>query len=419
MTDMTGGIAMFRAVVLLLAVVFAPSVAAAQQPCTTDARRVVNELYRHMLERQADDASAGWVQQLESGRMTVREIVHKIADSPEYAKRFVYTEVGEAYPHERSVGRLYRHLLGRQPDAEGQRAFANIAQREGVHAVIHRIIDSREYNEIGDWGVPGSGGLRYCGNNAARSNQSAAAAVDNNDIVPINQRRFRGMDRNNDGVVSRQEWRGSPRSFAVHDWNNDGVISGREINQTAARDGRTVEDEDFDRVDEFANLDVNNNRRIDAREWHGSVAAFNRLDVNNDDRLSEAEFAGQVVTSQTAATSGESIVVDARERWIDTGVNVRQGDLIMFDVSGEVRLSADQNDLAAPGGARSGRRAPDSPLNRQAAGALIGRIGNSNAFGIGNQRSIRAPATGRLYLSVNDDYLADNAGHFEVQVNVQ
>jgi Ca2+-binding EF-hand superfamily protein len=227
------------------------------------------------------------------------------------------------------------------------------------------------------------------------------------------------MDRNNDGVISAAEWRGSSRSFEVHDWNNDGVISGREINQTLARQGRTVEDEDFDRVDEFANLDVNNNRRIDAREWHGSVAAFNRLDVNNDDRLSEAEFAGQVATSQAAATSGESIVVDARERWIDTGVNVTRGDLIMFDVSGEVRLSADQDDLAAPGGARSGRRAPDSPLNRQAAGALIGRIGNGNVFGIGNQRSIRAPRTGRLYLSVNDDYLADNAGHFTVQLNVQ
>jgi hypothetical protein len=227
------------------------------------------------------------------------------------------------------------------------------------------------------------------------------------------------MDRNNDGVISAAEWRGTPRSFEVHDWNNDGVISGREINQTVARDGRTIEDEDFDRVDEFSNLDVNNNGRVEAREWHGSVAAFNRLDVNNDDRLTEAEFIGQVVTRQTAATSGQSIQVDARERWVDTGLQVRQGDLIMFDVSGEVRLSDDQNDRAAPGGALSGRRAPDAPLNRQAAGALIGRIGNGDAFGIGNQRSIRAPGTGRLYLSVNDDFLGDNAGHFTVQVNVQ
>lgn len=409
---------MFRAIALLAAVL-APSVAAAQQPCTTDARHVVNELYRHMLERGTDAGASDWVSQLQNGQMTVRDIVHRIADSAEYSKRFVYTENGEAYPHERSVGRLYRHLLGRQPDSEGQRAFANIAQREGAEAVTHRIIDSREYNEqFGDWGVPGSGGVRFCGNNSvSNSRQNAPTAAD--DTVPLSQRRFRGMDRNNDGVISAAEWRGSRRSFDVHDWNNDGVISGREMNQTLARDGRTIEDEDFDRVDEFANLDVNNNGRIDAREWHGSVAAFNRLDVNNDDRLTQAEFTGQVTTAQPAATSGEAFIVDARERWIDTGLNVTQGELIMFDVSGNVRLSNDQGDLAGPAGARSGRLAPDAPLARQAAGALIGRIGNGDPFGIGNQRSIRAPGSGRLYLGVNDDYLADNAGHFEVQVNVQ
>ena len=409
---------MFRALVLLLVVVLTPSVAAAQQPCTTDARHVVNELYRHMLERQADPGSQHWVTQLETNRMTVRDVVREIASSPEYSQRFIKTEAGESQPYERSVASLYRHILGRQPDAEGQRAFAVIAQRQGAAAVMQRLTTSREYNEqFGDWGVPGSGGIRYCGNNAV-SSQSANAAV-NEAVVPVGQRRFRNMDRNNDGVVSRAEWAGSARSFEVHDWNNDGVISGTEINNTAARSGRTVEDEDFDRVDEFANLDVNNNGRIDAREWHGSVAAFNRLDVNNDDRLTQAEYTGQVVASQAAATSGQSIIVDARQRWIDTGINVTQGELVMFDVTGDVRLSDDQSDLAGPGGARSGRRAPDAPLARQAAGALIGRIGNGGAFGIGNQRSIRAPGTGRLFLSVNDDHLADNAGHFEVQINVQ
>ena len=42
---------MYRVAVLVFALLF-PSVAAAQQPCTTDPRQVVNELYRHMLERR-------------------------------------------------------------------------------------------------------------------------------------------------------------------------------------------------------------------------------------------------------------------------------------------------------------------------------------------------------------------------------
>ena len=72
---------MKRAGILVLSL-FLPTVAMAQ-PCTTDARRVVNELYRHMLERQADAGSAHWVQQLESGRMTVRDVVRSVATSPE------------------------------------------------------------------------------------------------------------------------------------------------------------------------------------------------------------------------------------------------------------------------------------------------------------------------------------------------
>src|SRR5687767_9375668 len=182
---------MFRAVMLLLAVTFAPSVAMAQQPCTTDARQVVNELYRHMLERQADPGSAHWVQELESGRSTVRDVVRQIAKSPEHTQRFHYTENGEAIPYERSVARLYRHILGRQPDASGQRVHAELAQRSGADAVVDRIINSNEYNQQhGDWGVPGSGGLSYCapGNRAASQQQAPA-------VVRGNPRRFGAMDR--------------------------------------------------------------------------------------------------------------------------------------------------------------------------------------------------------------------------------
>ena len=50
------------------------------------------------------------------------------------------------------------------------------------------------------------------------------------------------------------------------------------------------------------------------------------------------------------------------------------------------------------------------------AGALIGRIGNGAPFAIGNQTSIVAPASGVLFLGVNDDGFADNQGNFQVIV---
>src|SRR3954466_3011489 len=106
---------MFRGLVLAGLLALAPSFAMAQQPCTTDARRVVDELYRHMLERSAGGASQAWADKLNSGT-TVREVVRDIAKSPEHLQRFHNTSEG-ATANRNTVGTMYRHLLGRQPDA--------------------------------------------------------------------------------------------------------------------------------------------------------------------------------------------------------------------------------------------------------------------------------------------------------------
>ncbi len=42
-------------------------------------------------------------------------------------------------------------------------------------------------------------------------------------------KRFNGMDTNNDGAITRNEWRGNDNSFRQHDRNGDGVISGDEM----------------------------------------------------------------------------------------------------------------------------------------------------------------------------------------------
>ena len=51
----------------------------------------------------------------------------------------------------------------------------------------------------------------------------------------VERMRFRGMDRNNDGVITRDEWRGSAQAFADNDWNGDGVLSGEEVRPDAQR----------------------------------------------------------------------------------------------------------------------------------------------------------------------------------------
>ena len=79
--------------------------------------------------------------------------------------------------------------------------------------------------------------------------------------------------------------------------------------------------------------------------------------------------------------------------------------------------SDDPNDIATPDGAKGGRRIANGPLPNGLAGALIGRIGpNGTPFGIGNMNSISAPASGVLYLGINDNGFGDNKGNFQVVV---
>ena len=55
-----------------------PCTANCPQPCTTDAGRVVSELYRHILERGPDGGAQHWQQQLANGSMTVRDVVRNL-----------------------------------------------------------------------------------------------------------------------------------------------------------------------------------------------------------------------------------------------------------------------------------------------------------------------------------------------------
>jgi Ca2+-binding EF-hand superfamily protein len=117
--------------------------------------------------------------------------------------------------------------------------------------------------------------------------------------------RFGAMDRNNDGVITRQEWRGNDQSFRNHDWNGDGVLSGDEVRPGAERRVAKERDEldDFDSPDReyelrdwtaanFRNIDHNKDNRITRDEWHFDREGFRRADHNRDGVISRTEFLG-------------------------------------------------------------------------------------------------------------------------------
>ena len=129
--------------------------------------------------------------------------------------------------------------------------------------------------------------------------------------------RFAEMDRNNDRVITRAEWRGSERSFAVHDWNGDGILSGDEVRVGAARP-RTA-DPEFDQEREyqfgdwtpsgFQTVDHNRDGRITRDEWHFDREGFRRADHNGDGVISRAEFLTEDVDD------------DREDRFVDLDMN--------------------------------------------------------------------------------------------------
>ena len=77
----------------------------------------------------------------------------------------------------------------------------------------------------------------------------------------------------------------------------------------------------------------------------------------------------------------------------------------LLRLGGQVQLSTDANDTAPLNGSAGRQVSASGSLPGVLGGALIGRIGNGKPFGIGEQTTITAPATGPLYLGVNDDML--------------
>jgi Ca2+-binding EF-hand superfamily protein len=270
---------MLRVAVFLGALALGPLPAAAQGPCTTDARRVVNEIYRHVLEHAPDSGTTPWVERL-SGGTTVREVVRGVAKSSEHLQRFG-TDSRESV-----VRTLYRHLLNREPDPQGLRDWADGVARRGLPYVIDQFVDSAEYQQkFGDWQVPGSSGVSYCGPNAQSRNDQ-----------PGRNMRFRRLDTNGDGRVSRNEWRGNAQSFQNFDWNNDGVLSGDEVG-VAGRSEDEARNDDMTNDDRFDYLDVNGNGFVDRNEWDGGYGVFTRLDTNRDSRLTRDEWQSNAQSS--------------------------------------------------------------------------------------------------------------------------
>ena len=121
-----------------------------------------------------------------------------------------------------------------------------------------------------------------------------------------------------------------------------------------------------------------------------------------------------------AATPARATIrVNANQQWTDTGIMVRRGETVQFNVTGEITI-AQGVIVNANGQTGTFRRVGfATPVSAAGAGALIGNVGGS-LFAIGaNTQPIAMPADGRLLLGANEGRFDDNSGFFSVVITQQ
>jgi hypothetical protein len=146
-----------------------------------------------------------------------------------------------------------------------------------------------------------------------------------------------------------------------------------------------------------------------------------RVEASNVGRVYLGRLDNEGATAATAPPPAggaqRTVNVPGNVQWVDSGFTVRQGEMIRFSSSGEIRFSRNVEHAASPAGSLTGVREPRAPVPSVLAGALIGRIGSNPAFAVGDQPSIAMPHSGRLMLGINDGNVRDNSGAFVVTLS--
>ena len=222
------------------------------------------------------------------------------------------------------------------------------------------------------------------------------------------------IDFAGNGNVSQSEMNRATQSFdrGLVVMRNGRFVSGRPIEFRAYDNQMVLSTSSGDRtipLNEIARVYLSNNS--------GRNDAYNNDPYYGSNNQVYGQYGNRdPYYNQPAYGSARTVTVPTNRTWSNSGIDVRRGDVIHFRASGNVQLSQNPGDYGTPAGANDGRMAGNSPLPGVTGGILIGRVGNSAPFVIGAETDVTMPASGRLYLGVNDDYVGDNSGNFTVEM---
>jgi len=146
--------------------------------------------------------------------------------------------------------------------------------------------------------------------------------------------------------------------------------------------------------------------------------------------LQPSSVGDPAAASGAAPSTGEAVAVGGCAGWVDSGCDVSAGESITLSAWGEVvarcqdRWGQGDSSTVGPEGTflvSDGIAAQQYPLPAGSHGpapcfALIGRVGDSEPFFVGELMSRRMESSGRLYLAVNDFAPELNTGDFYVRI---
>lgn len=130
--------------------------------------------------------------------------------------------------------------------------------------------------------------------------------------------RFVQFDRNRDGVLSRSEWRDTT-DFRRADRNNNGMVTLREYLYGNVVYEQPPPGSGPSRSSRFRQLDDNGNGYISRDEWPNDRSEFDVLDRDRDGRLTSSEYSdSQVISDQFRRMDYDGDGVLSRREWNGT-----------------------------------------------------------------------------------------------------
>ncbi len=129
----------------------------------------------------------------------------------------------------------------------------------------------------------------------------------------------------------------------------------------------------------------------------------------------------------------KELVIPGDAGWVDTGIDVEEGDEFFFRGEGEISLQKG-NPEAACGPDGADIQGLQQPIPDRNLGGLAGKVGwvlsvrtdektgeevrdeLVRYFFIGHEQAVAMPMRGRLYIGINENVIRDNDGEFRVTI---